>query len=53
MPRADVRDICAVLQWVENPKDRNARRRVLQLLPGVGKVTAERMLALVTACGFR
>ena len=49
MPRADVRDICAVLQWVENPKDRNARRRVLQLLPGVGKVTAERMLALVTA----
>ena len=34
-----MKDICAVLQWVENPKDHDAGRRVLLLLHGVGKKT--------------
>jgi DNA helicase-2/ATP-dependent DNA helicase PcrA len=41
---AHVKDLLACLRWVENPGDRVAGFRVLQLLPGVGPVTAGRVL---------
>ena len=39
---AHVKDLLAVLRLAENPRDRIAGFRVLQLLPGVGPATAER-----------
>ena len=33
---AHVKDLIAVLRWAENPRDRVAGFRVLQLLPGIG-----------------
>ena len=41
---AHVRDVLAFLRLLENPRDRIAGFRVLQLLPGVGPKTANRML---------
>ena len=41
---AHVKDILAVLRFVENPRDRVAGFRVLNLLPGVGPATAQRVL---------
>ena len=41
---AHVKDVLAVLRWAENPRDRVAGFRVLQLLPGVGPRTAARVL---------
>jgi DNA helicase II / ATP-dependent DNA helicase PcrA len=44
-----VKDVLAVLRWAENPRDRVAGFRVMQLLPGVGPATAARLLdAVVT-----
>jgi DNA helicase-2/ATP-dependent DNA helicase PcrA len=37
---AHVKDVLAVLRFAENPRDRVAAFRVLQLLPGVGPATA-------------
>jgi DNA helicase II / ATP-dependent DNA helicase PcrA len=37
---AHVKDVLCILRWVENPRDVVAAFRVLQLLPGVGPVTA-------------
>lgn len=37
---AHVKDVMAVLRWAENPADLISGCRVLQLLPGVGPVTA-------------
>ena len=37
---AHVKDVLALLRWAENPRDRVAGFRVLQLLPGVGPATA-------------
>jgi DNA helicase-2/ATP-dependent DNA helicase PcrA len=37
---AHVKDMLAVLRWAENPRDRVAGFRVLQMLPGVGPATA-------------
>jgi len=42
---AHVKDLLAVLRFVENPRDRVAGFRVLQLLPGVGPGLAQRVLA--------
>ncbi|MFC0573252.1 ATP-dependent helicase [Paraburkholderia solisilvae] len=39
-----VKDVLAVLRWAENPRDRVAGFRVVQLLPGVGPATAARVL---------
>jgi DNA helicase-2/ATP-dependent DNA helicase PcrA len=39
-----VKDVLAFLRLVENPRDRVAGFRVLQLLPGVGPKTAARLL---------
>ena len=39
-----VKDILAILRFVENPRDRIAGFRVLHLLPGVGPASAQRVL---------
>ncbi len=39
---AHVKDALAVLRWADNPKNRVAAWRALQLLPGVGPKSAER-----------
>ncbi|HEV7257180.1 MAG TPA: ATP-dependent helicase [Bosea sp. (in: a-proteobacteria)] len=41
---AHVKDLLALLRFVENPRDRVAGFRVLQLLPGVGPTSAQRVL---------
>ena len=41
---AHVKDMLALLRFVENPRDRVAGFRVLQLLPGVGPASAQRVL---------
>ena len=41
---AHVKDVLALLRLAENPRDRVAGFRVLQLLPGVGPATAQRVL---------
>jgi DNA helicase II / ATP-dependent DNA helicase PcrA len=41
---AHVKDILAILRFVENPRDRVASFRVLNLLPGVGPASAQRLL---------
>src|SRR3970040_419424 len=39
---AHVKDALAVLRWADNPRNRIAAWRALQLLPGVGPKGAER-----------
>jgi DNA helicase II / ATP-dependent DNA helicase PcrA len=46
---AHVKDVLALLRWMENPRDRVTGFRVLTLLPGVGPKTAERILAALAA----
>jgi DNA helicase-2/ATP-dependent DNA helicase PcrA len=41
---AHVKDLLAVLRWADNPKNRIAAFRVLQLLPGMGPASGERCL---------
>ncbi|WP_227324138.1 ATP-dependent helicase [Acidisoma silvae] len=41
---AHVKDLLALLRFVENPRDRVAGFRILQLLPGVGPSSAQRVL---------
>ena len=41
---AHIKDVMAVLRWAQNPRDRVAGFRVLQLLPGIGPSTARRVL---------
>jgi DNA helicase II / ATP-dependent DNA helicase PcrA len=40
---AHVKDMLAVLRWADNPKNRIAAFRALQLSPGVGPASAERI----------
>ena len=49
---AHVKDLLAFLRLAENPRDRVAGFRVLQLLPGIGPGTARRALALLEAGNF-
>ena len=44
---AHVKDILAILRFVENPRDRVAGFRLLNLLPGVGPASAKRVLDFV------
>src|SRR5205085_5903987 len=46
---AHVKDVLAVLRFAENPRDRVAGFRVLQLLPGVGPSTAADFLGRLDA----
>lgn len=48
---AHVKDVLAVLRFAENPRDRVAGFRVMQLLPGIGPVTAGRALDAVAGAG--
>src|SRR5262245_52926469 len=41
---AHIKDVLAFLRWAENPRDRVAGFRVMQLLPGAGPATAARAL---------
>ena len=41
---AHVKDMLALLRFVENPRDRVAGFRVLHLLPGIGSASAQRVL---------
>jgi len=45
---AHVKDVLAVLRFVENPRDRVSGFRTLQLLPGVGPNSAQRVLDRVS-----
>jgi DNA helicase-2/ATP-dependent DNA helicase PcrA len=46
---AHVKDVLAILRWAENPRDRVAAYRTLQLLPGIGPATARKALLLLDA----
>ncbi|QFR32852.1 ATP-dependent helicase [Ancylobacter sp. TS-1] len=48
---AHVKDVLAVLRFMENPRDRVAGFRVLRLLSGLGPATAGRILDAVSAEG--
>ncbi len=48
-----VKDVLAVLRWAENPRDRAAGFRVLQLVPGVGPATARGALSALVEGGHR
>ena len=51
---AHVKDLLAILRFAENPRDRVAGFRVLQLMPGIGPTTAEDILdGLDAATGAR
>jgi DNA helicase-2/ATP-dependent DNA helicase PcrA len=41
---AHIKDMLALLRFVENPRDRVAGFRVMQLMPGVGPTSAQRVL---------
>src|SRR5690606_2449981 len=49
---AHVKDLLAVLRWADNPRNRVAAWRALQLLPGVGPATAARIFTRLEAQGF-
>jgi DNA helicase II / ATP-dependent DNA helicase PcrA len=46
---AHIKDMLALLRFVENPRDRVAGFRLLQLMPGVGPTSAQRVLDFVVA----
>src|SRR5258707_6776340 len=46
---AHVKDVLSVLRWCENPRDRVAGFRAVQLLPGIGPSTAAKILDQVEA----
>jgi DNA helicase-2/ATP-dependent DNA helicase PcrA len=46
-----VKDLLAVLRWADNPKNRVAAFRALQLLPGVGPAGAERIFGKFESTG--
>ncbi|WP_324781178.1 ATP-dependent helicase [Thiobacillus sedimenti] len=46
---AHVKDVLAVLRWIENPRDRVAGFRMLQLMSGVGPKTAAQVLDQVAS----
>ena len=49
---AHVKDLLSVLRWADNPKNRIAAFRALQLLPGMGPSTAEQFVARFERAGF-
>jgi DNA helicase-2/ATP-dependent DNA helicase PcrA len=46
---AHIKDMLALLRFVENPRDRVAGFRLMQLLPGVGPTSAQRVLDFIAA----
>ena len=49
---AHVKDLLAVLRWADNPKNRIAAFRALQLLPGVGPATAQHAFTRFEVSGW-
>src|SRR4051812_21125068 len=45
---AHIKDVLALLRFVENPRDRVAGFRLMQLIPGVGPTSAQRVLDFMT-----
>src|SRR4051812_45547434 len=45
---AHIKDMLALLRFVENPRDRVAGFRLMHLIPGVGSTTAQRVLDRMT-----
>ena len=41
---AHIKDVLAIVRWIENPRSRIAGFRVARMLPGVGPATARRLL---------
>ena len=50
---AHVKDLLAVLRWADNPRNRIAAFRVLQLLPGMGPANTQRACEAFEAAGYR
>ncbi len=50
---AHVKDLLAVLRWADNPRNRIAAFRVLQLLPGMGPANSARACEAFESAGFR
>jgi len=48
---AHVKDLLAVLRWADNPRNGIAAFRTLQLLPGIGPATAQRLFERVAGAG--
>ena len=46
---AHIKDVLALLRFVENPRDKVAGFRLMQLLPGVGPTSAQRVLEHIAA----
>ncbi len=49
---AHVKDLLAVLRWADNPRNRIAAFRVLQLLPGMGPANAQRACEAFEVAAF-
>src|SRR4051812_4599682 len=49
---AHVKDMLALLRWVDNPKNRLAAFRALQLVPGVGPATAQSAFTRFEVAGW-
>ena len=49
---AHVKDLLAVLRWADNPKNRIAAFRCLQLLPGIGPALAAKAFGWLESRGF-
>jgi DNA helicase-2/ATP-dependent DNA helicase PcrA len=50
---AHIKDLLALLRWADNPRNRIAAFRVLQLLPGMGPTNSARACDAFEAAGFR
>src|SRR5262249_40045445 len=50
---AHVKDVLCILRWAENPRDSVAAFRALQLLPGVGPATAQRLQGQLEAAQYK
>ena len=50
---AHVKDLLSVLRWADNPKNRIAAFRALQLLPGMGPSTADQCVTRFERAGYR
>jgi DNA helicase-2/ATP-dependent DNA helicase PcrA len=50
---AHVKDLLSVLRWADNPRNRIAAFRVLQLLPGMGPANSQRACEAFEAAGYR
>jgi DNA helicase-2/ATP-dependent DNA helicase PcrA len=49
---AHIKDLTAILRWAENPRDRLAAFRTLQMMPGIGPTTAAKIFERVQADAF-